>query len=271
MNSTKDSDSVVKIMEKEEDSPTQSERFPIYTKMTEDFETEQQSSIYEISSTELENLASSYKEKTSENSEIDYIKKLGGVSEIFHKLKTSPDEGILTEYGRIEKYGSNKIFIEPPTSYFEFLKESLSELLIIMLLSTALIQIIIQCTLSEDKKTGWLDGLSIIIALLVVVGVESFTNWEKENKFYKLNTIKDTGIFYKVIRNGTLINLKSDDLLVGDVLFITVGEIMPCDLLLIDGIGIKMDESSLTGESQSMQKENFINCLNNKKKKIFHQ
>ena len=262
MDSTKDTDSIVKIIEKETDSPTQSERFPIYTKTKEDdFENDQESLIYNISSKELENLASSYKENNSDDSEIEHIKKLGGMSEIFHKLKTSPDEGILTEYGRLEEFGSNKIFIEPPTSYFEFLKESLSELLIIMLLSTAIIQIVIQCTLSEDKKTGWLDGLSIIIALLVVVGVESFTNWEKENKFYKLNTIKDTGIFYKVIRNGTLINLKSDDLLVGDVLFITVGEIMPCDLLLIDGIGIKMDESSLTGESQSMCKENFNNCL----------
>ena len=263
MNTTKDTDSIIKIIGKDEDlpSPIQSERFPIYDKVKEELETDSKSLIYDISSKELENLASSYKEKTSDNTEIDCIKKLGGVSEIFHKLKTSPDEGILTEYGREEAFGSNKVFIEPPTSYWEFLKESLSELLIIMLLSTAIIQIVIQCTLSEDKKTGWLDGLSIIIALLVVVGVESFTNWEKENKFYKLNTIKDTGIFYKVMRKGTLLNLKSDDLLVGDVLYITVGEIMPCDLLLIDGMGIKMDESSLTGESQSMSKENYSICL----------
>jgi len=64
------------------------------------------------------------------------------------------------------------------------LKESLSELMIIILLSAAIIQIIIGLTISDQKKTGWFDGASVLLAVFVVVSVESFTNWQKEKKIF---------------------------------------------------------------------------------------
>ena len=51
--------------------------------------------------------------------------------------------------------------------------------------------------------------------------------------------------------------MKSDDILVGDLINIMVGDILPSDLILIEGNGIKMDESSLTGESDTLRKESF--------------
>ena len=52
----------------------------------------------------------------------------------------------------------------------------------------------------------------------------------------------------------------SDDLLVGDLIMINYGDIMAADILLIEGNGIKMDESALTGESDAMKKEKFEKC-----------
>ena len=55
--------------------------------------------------------------------------------------------------------------------------------------------------------------------------------------------------------------MKSDDILVGDLINIMVGDILPSDLILIEGNGIKMDESSLTGESDSLKKESYEVCV----------
>ena len=133
--------------------------------------------------------------------------------------------------------------------------------MIIILLSAAVIQIIIGLTITNDKKTGWLDGASVLFAVFVVVSVESFTNWQKEQKFYELNNLKSSGTVFKTIRGNIIVDLKAEELLVGDILLITMGEIMPADLLLIEGNEIKIDESSLTGESKPVTKETYENCI----------
>jgi len=51
------------------------------------------------------------------------------------------------------------------------------------------------------KRTGWLDGESVLFAVFVVVTIESFTTYQKEKKFYELNNLKNTGTFFKTIRN----------------------------------------------------------------------
>ena len=183
------------------------------------------------------------------------------------KLKTSLENGIQNSDLREEEFGLNKIFEEPPTPFLKFLKESLSELMIIILLSAAVIQIIIGLTISNDKKTGWLDGASVLFAVFVVVTVESFTNYQKEKKFYELNNLKNTGTFFKTIRNKNIVDLKAEDLLVGDIILISMGEIMPADLLLIEGNEIKIDESSLTGESKPVTKDIYEDCIINEEKK----
>jgi P-type E1-E2 ATPase len=110
-----------------------------------------------------------------------------------------------------------------------------------ILIAAAVIQIILGATLSEDPSKDWIDGFSIIIAVLVVTVVGSVTNYQKETKFHELNTIQNEGTIYKVIRNGNPIDIKSDDILVGDLINIQVGDILPADLILVEGNGIQID------------------------------
>ena len=219
------------------------------------------SSYYSISSKELEDLVTLYREDSNKSLELKSIEKLGGIDGILEKLKTSPEKGVLTDAHREYEFGSNRVFVEPPFGYCSFFKESISDIMIIMLFSAALIQIIIGCTLTENIKTGWIDGTSIILAVLVVVSVESFTNWRKEQKFHELSCIQDHTASYKVIKNGDIIDMKSDDILVGDIIYLTSGEITPADLLLIEGNKIKIDESSLTGESKLIKKDVYSKCV----------
>ena len=219
------------------------------------------SGSYGISSNQLEDLVSFYTEENNKNKLYENIDLLGGTKGILEKLKTSLEEGIQTSYLRKEEFGINKIFEEPPSSFLKFLKESLSELMIIILLSAAVIQIIIGITITDNKKTGWFDGASVLFAVLIVVNVESFINWQKEKKFYELNNLKNTTTLFKTIREKNIIDLKAEDLMVGDIILISMGEIMPADLLLIEGNGLKIDESSLTGESKPVIKEIYENCI----------
>ena len=69
-----------------------------------------------------------------------------------------------------------------------------------------------------------------------------------------MNDYQNKETTYKVIRNGQPIELPSDDILVGDLINMMVGDIMPADMIFVEGNGIKMDESALTGESDTMKK-----------------
>lgn len=103
--------------------------------------------------------------------------------------------------------------------------------------------------------------------MVVVVLVGSVTNRQKETKFHQLNNLQVQKPHYKIIRRGQPVELNSDGLLVGELINLIVCNIMLADLLLIEGNGIKMDESSLTGESETLKKETLTKCLDELKKK----
>ena len=109
--------------------------------------------------------------------------------------------------------------------------------------------------LGDDPNKDYIDGLSIFITVLVVTLVGSITYWNKENKFHELNNIQNERTKYKVIRNCYLFDISNDDLFIGDLINIMVNDILPAYLLLVDSNEIKMDESSLTWESDTLKKE----------------
>ncbi len=219
------------------------------------------SGTYGITAHELEELMSFYKERGSDYRDLKQIQKLGGIDIILQKLKTDSKNGISSDLNRLNDFGSNKVFVEPVPPFCSYVWEALEDLMVRILIVAAIVQIVLGATLGEDPSKDWVDGLSIVIAVLVVTLVGSITNWKKENKFHELNDIQNEGTKYKVIRNGNPLDIPSDDLLVGDLINIMVGDILPADLLLVEGNGIKMDESALTGESETLKKEVYEKCI----------
>ena len=168
--------------------------------------------------------------------------------------------GIKDFDGREETFGSNKVFVEPVPPFCHYVWEALKDLMVRILILAAVVSIVLGCTFSEDPSKDWVDGVSIVVAVLIVVLVGSITDYQKEQKFHELNEVQNEGTKYKLIRNGQPQDHISDDLLVGDLIMINYGDIMAADILLIEGNGIKMDESALTGESDAMKKEKFDKC-----------
>ena len=227
------------------------------------------SGMYGIDIVQIEELMSLYKERGIFYKDLEKIKELGGTEGIMEKLKTELKVGIRTIDNRENDFGSNRIFIEPVPPFCSYVVEALDDLMIRILIFAAIIQIILGVTpLSEDPSKDWIDGFSIIIAVLVVTIVGSVTNYQKETKFHELNATQNEGTMYKVIRNSIPIDIKSDDILVGDLIHVQVGDILPADLILVEGSGVQIDESSLTGESKPLKKETYEKCqeiIDNKK------
>ena len=212
-----------------------------------------------VSAIDLENLMGMYKERGSDFADLKYFQ-TKSVAQLVQDLKTDTENGLSSFDGREEAFGSNKVFVEPVPHFCSYVWEALKDLMVRILIIAAIVSIVLGCTFSEDPSKDWIDGFSIVIAVLVVVLVGSITDYQKEKKFHELNEVQAEGTKYKLIRKGQPEDHISDDLLVGDLIMVNYGDIMAADILLIEGNGIKMDESALTGESDAMKKERYEKC-----------
>ena len=215
---------------------------------------------FDITAIDLENLMGKYKERGNDFKDLKYFEEEKSVNQLIEELKTNTETGLDSLEGREEAFGSNKVFVEPVPHFCSYVWEALKDLMVRILIVAAIVSIVLGCTFSDDPSKDWIDGVSIIIAVLVVVLVGSITDYQKEQKFHELNEVQAEGTKYKLIRNGQPEDHISDDLLVGDLIMINYGDIMAADVLLIEGNGIKMDESALTGESDAMKKEKYEKC-----------
>ena len=227
-----------------------------------------------IDSANLENIMGNYRDRVLYNNnntikeypDLLFFEEEEGIQTLIESLNTNIINGIKSKEGREEVYGSNKNYIEEVPPFCSFLWEALEDFMTRILILCAIISIALGCTLSDEPSKDWIDGVSIILAVLVVILVGSITNYQKEKQFRKLNQVQQEGTKYQIIRNGKLKQYPSDDILVGDLILVNYGDIIPADLLLVEGYGIKMDESSLTGEAYPVIKEIFNKCEELKKK-----
>ncbi|EEY19509.1 calcium-transporting ATPase [Verticillium alfalfae VaMs.102] len=105
----------------------------------------------------------------------------------------------------------------------------------------------------QGAKVEWVEGVAIVVAILIVVIVGAANDWQKERQFRKLNKKKEDRIV-KVIRSGKPTNLSIHRVLVGDVMLLEAGDVIPVDGVYIDGHNVSCDESFATGESDLIKK-----------------
>lgn len=104
-----------------------------------------------------------------------------------------------------------------------------------------------------EPPVEWVEGVAIVVAIVIVVVVGALNDWQKERQFVKLNRKKDDRLV-KAIRNGRTREIGVHDVLVGDVLMLEPGDMVPVDGIFIEGHNLKCDESSATGESDLLKK-----------------
>jgi len=168
----------------------------------------------------------------------------------------SPDEKTAdgTYYDRKRIFDENKLPERKPKNILQLMWLAYNDKVLIVLTVAAVIALALG--IYQQFSTGtpeWIEGVAIIVAIVVVVLVGAINDWQKERQFAKLNKKKDTRNV-KVIRSGKTQEIDISELLVGDVLLVEPGDILPVDGIFISGHGVKCDESSATGESDVLKK-----------------
>ncbi|XP_029538665.1 plasma membrane calcium-transporting ATPase 1-like isoform X1 [Oncorhynchus nerka] len=200
----------------------------------------------------------------------------GDVQGVCRRLKTSPIEGLSGNPVDLEKrhaaFGKNFIPPKKPKSFLALVWEALQDVTLIILEIAAVISLGLSfyhppggdselCgeTASgvEDEgeaQAGWIEGAAILFSVAIVVLVTAFNDWSKEKQFRGLQNRIEQEQKFTVIRKGQVIQIPVSELVTGDIAQIKYGDLLPADGILIQGNDLKIDESSLTGESDQVRK-----------------
>ena len=111
-----------------------------------------------------------------------------------------------------------------------------------------------------EPPVDWVEGVAILAAILLVVAVGSLNDWQKERQFKVFNAKKEDRLG-KVIRDGEERQIRLHEVVVGDVMLLEPGDIIPCDGIFLSGHNVRCDESSATGESGSIKKVSYEECI----------
>jgi Ca2+ transporting ATPase len=122
-----------------------------------------------------------------------------------------------------------------------------------MLIAAAIVSFVLGVGFEEDKSVAWIEGLAIILAVLLVLNVQAGTDYSKALTFRKQQLELESNEQLFVIRGGEIVKMHPGELVVGDILKVDTGDVLPADGILIEG-KVKMDEAALTGESKLMEK-----------------
>ena len=165
-----------------------------------------------------------------------YTKK---IEEILSELKTSLN-GITFEEAtnRLEKYGYNELSQKKPKTILQMFFEQMKDSMIIILLIASIVSFI----LGETA-----EGVVIIVIVFINAIISIVQEKKAADAIAALKSISAPNV--KVIRNGEMEVISSKNLVVGDVVFIEAGDIVPADLRLFESSQLQIMEAALTGES----------------------
>lgn len=149
---------------------------------------------------------------------------------------------------RLEKYGFNEIISGKKKSKLRMFLEEFKDLLLIILLISGIFSIII----SYLNNESYLDGIIIILIVILNCFVEFIQELKASNAVDELKKIQVTNVLVK--RNNRVEEINSKYLVVGDIILLEAGNIVPSDARILESTMLKVNESCLTGESIDISK-----------------
>ena len=182
------------------------------------------------------------KEKLGYNESID---------ELYFRLVTNAD-GLTDEEAikRLSKYGENKLNEEKKKSNFIIFLNQFNDIMIILLIFAAIFSAII----SYIRHESYFDSI-VIIVIVVINAILSFIQEKKADAaISELNKMFVTNSY--VIRNGKKEHVDVKNIVPGDILELEAGDYVSADARIIFSESLMVNESTLTGESRAIKKDN---------------
>ncbi|XP_077983703.1 plasma membrane calcium-transporting ATPase 2-like [Glandiceps talaboti] len=195
--------------------------------------------------------------------------KYGDVHEICRRLKTNPKDGVVATKVELDRrrqaFGANEIPPKAPKSFLRLVWEALQDTTLIILEIAAIISLGLSFYHPPDEdgeeggepgesEASWIEAVAILVAVILVVFVTAFNDWNKERKFRGLQDRIEQEQNFAVIRDGVGEQINNKEIVVGDICQVKYGDLLPADGIIIQSNDLKIDESSLTGESDQVKK-----------------
>lgn len=182
------------------------------------------------------------------------------IQEVFNRLNSSYDglncKQVLSSRN---KYGINAIDKEKRKSLFVRFLTQFKNIMVLILLFSAIISITIALTSGQTNEL--FEGLVILFIVIMNAIVGVIQEDKAEACIAELRKSEKTTA--KVVRDKCVQIISTQDLVVGDVIYLEAGDIVPADMRLIESNNLKCDESKLTGESLTVSKDANDVCKSN--------
>ncbi|XP_029848092.1 plasma membrane calcium-transporting ATPase 2 isoform X1 [Ixodes scapularis] len=197
----------------------------------------------------------------------------GGIQDLCRKLYTSPTDGLSGSAADLEHrrqtFGPNSIPPKAPKTFLQLVWEALQDMTLIILQVAAFVSLILAFIEPEDhhendhrgkpkepgqSEAGWIEGVAILVSVVIVVLVTAFNDYTKERQFRGLQNRIEQEHKFAVIRGGEVNQIAVSEIVVGDICQVKYGDLLPADGIIIQSNDLKIDESTLTGESDHVKK-----------------
>lgn len=175
--------------------------------------------------------------------------------EVLKELKTSKTGLGESEAGkRLEENGKNRLEAAKGKSLIRRFLEQLADPMILILLAAAAVSGVLAVVENES--------FADVIIILAVVIINAVLGVYQESKAEKaIEALQEmSAATSKVMRDGKVQIVRSEDLVVGDVILIEAGDAVPADARILESASLKIEEAALTGESVPVTK--FIDIIN---------
>lgn len=178
------------------------------------------------------------------------------LSETNEVLKSfaATEDGLTCEEAsaRLQKNGLNKLREPKKVSLFvRFLKQLVDPMIIILIVAAA-----VSAVIAVMEKESFADVIIIVAVVLInaILGVVQESKAEKAIAALQEMTAATS----KVVRDGKICNIKSQELVCGDIILLEAGDSVPADSRIIEAASLKIEEAALTGESVPVNKTSSV-------------
>eukprot|EP00392_Amoebophrya_sp_AT5.2_P001172 g1174.t1 len=177
------------------------------------------------------------------------------VSKLEEELETSVTNGVTAAKAaeKLARDGPNELYKpKPPTLFMLFIAQMLN-VIMLLLTASACASLIIAATRKNPEAIHFVEGIAIFVIVFLNAGIAAVTESAANQALEALSKMSQATC--TVIRDGAEVEIDSLKVVVGDVVVLNVGDIVPADLRILDSNELKVNEMLLTGEPDDVPKK----------------
>jgi Ca2+-transporting ATPase len=169
--------------------------------------------------------------------------------DIVLRLQTRPDQGLQSSQAaeRLKRFGFNELEESPRPGFFQMVVAQFNNFIVIVLVLAALISALLGDYIEAS-------AIFAIVVLNALLGVVQERRAEEALTALRKLAAPDA----QVIRDGHRLSIPSRELVVGDIVILESGNYIPADVRLLETANLRIEEASLTGESEDVEKDAHI-------------